>query len=428
MPLPEVFDRRSLLRLAADAGALAAAPLLSGAPAVFRVGIGNSSDPHSAAMRAIAASGEFPVVVGRTVIVKPNLVVGLPASTGATTDPQVVRAIVDTALAGGAAKVLIAEGASRMPAPWDVCGYSFFAGYDPLGRVKLVDLLGEPVTLAQVPLGYVYDSMYMPGVVLAPDVVFICAAKLKTHFLATVTLSTKNLFGLVPRGQYGVPGSPLPRNDPHARGMDQAIVDMNLLRPVHFAVIDGIWGMEGEGPVAGSPVAMNLALAGRNALAVDLVGCQAMQIPPDSVLHLAYAALRALGPWDIGKIQTAGDALSPRAFVRATSPPPLWAPLVNPQTISISAGEAATITYNLSTACRTRVEIVRVNDVTPVVTLIRLLHDWVQRPAGVEVLKWRGLAGNGLPVTPGEYMVRVSARYGDVGNPASASSWLRVTP
>jgi uncharacterized protein (DUF362 family) len=61
----------------------------------------------------------------------------------------------------------------------------------------------------------------MPSSVMRPDVVFVSAAKLKTHGAAGMTLSLKNLLGL----------------PPHDRSVPQTIVDLNCLRPVDFAVI-----------------------------------------------------------------------------------------------------------------------------------------------------------------------------------------------
>jgi len=118
-------------------------------------------DAYAATQRAIGASGEWPVTLaGRTVVIKPNLVAAKPSTSGVTTDPQVVRAVVDQALASGATSVLIVEGGSpTSPAPFMACGYGFFATYDP--RVQLVDLGTQPVTLAHVPNGVVYGQHYL---------------------------------------------------------------------------------------------------------------------------------------------------------------------------------------------------------------------------------------------------------------------------
>lgn len=126
------------------------------------------------------------------------------AETGVTTDPQVVRALVDLALEAGAAQVLIVESGPQ-GANFSACGYDFFSDYDPDGRVALVDLNSEPVTLAWVPGGMAYTWLYMPELLLDDDVVFISAAKLKCHSHTHATLTMKNLIGLPPAERYRVP-------------------------------------------------------------------------------------------------------------------------------------------------------------------------------------------------------------------------------
>ena len=66
----------------------------------YRVGIGRRFDAYASTRRAVEVCGEWPssAMAGRTVAIKPNLVLPLPAETGVTTDPQVVRALVDMAI------------------------------------------------------------------------------------------------------------------------------------------------------------------------------------------------------------------------------------------------------------------------------------------------------------------------------------------
>lgn len=403
------IGRRSFLKLAAaDAAILSAGATLSGAARKYPVGVGSSSDPYEATRRAVEACGLRAPVAGRTVAIKPNLVVGMGATTGVTTDPEVVRALVDLCLAAGAARILIVEGSAVGAAPFSDCGYDFFRSYDPLGRIELIDLAVEPVSMAPAPDGFVYDFLYLPSILLDPDLVFISAAKLKTHFLAAVTLSLKNLVGLAPAFTYGLPGEDLPRYDLHARGIDLSIVDLNLARPVDFAVIDGVWAMEGEGPVSGTPVAMNLVLAGPNAAAVDLAALGVMEIPPGDVLHLYYAAQKGLGPFDSRQLVLLGDPYTPRPFVRAVTPPVLEVPTVTPGVMTPKV-DRVRISYRLREACAARAEIIRDNDVSPGVTVIRTLRDWSFRRPGTETLHWNGAYDGGSPVPPGKYLVRVAA-------------------
>ena len=71
--------------------------------------------------------------------------------------------------------------------------------------------------------------------------------KMKTHHWAGATLSMKNLFGMVPGGVYG-----WPKNVLHWAGIDECIADLHALFPRTFAIVDGIVGMEGNGPIQGT--------------------------------------------------------------------------------------------------------------------------------------------------------------------------------
>ena len=358
-------------------------------------------------------------------IIKPNLVVPMTAETGVTTDPQVVRALVDLALESGARRVFIVESGVR-GANFSACGYDFFADYDPQGRVTLVDLEDWPSRLYQVAGGMAYGWLYMPTPLMEMEVVFVSAAKLKCHAEALATLSMKNLFGLPPWRFYRVPFPP-GRFAMHDRGVHQTIVDLNLVRPIDFAVVDGVWALEGDGPWDGNPVKMDLVLAGSNALAVDRVCLAAMDISQDRVQHLTYAAAKGLGPSDMAMIEVLGDPLPSYPFTQPDIPPIANAPECDPRIFSPCAGQRTSITYRVDWACRTRVEIVRTWDIGPWVRHIRTLHDWTERPAGPETLSWDGRDDDGQVVVPGRYTARVQAKYSDDGRPAYATGWVWVT-
>ena len=110
-------------------------------------------------------------------------------------------------------------------------------------------------------------------------------AKLKTHHWTGVTLSMKNLFGLMPGIYYG-----WPKNILHWEGIDRCIFDINATVKPHFAIVDGIVGMEGDGPIMGEPRHAGMIVMGRNLAAVDATCARAMGIDPTRVAHLAAAS------------------------------------------------------------------------------------------------------------------------------------------
>jgi len=396
--------------------------------AAYRVGVGKLVDPYAATRRAIEACGEWPAaaMAGQKVVIKPNLVVDRRAASGITTDPQVVRALVDLALGAGAAQVCIVEGGPQ-PARFSACGYDFFNDYDPDGRVALVDLTEQPVALVPVPGGgMAYTELYMPELLLNNDVVFISAAKLKTHSHTLATLSMKNLMGLTPAERYRIPPDKW-RFEMHHRGISQVIVDLNLVRPIDFAVVDGVVGMEGNGPVQGTPVELDMVVAGRNPVAVDRVCLRATSLPQHSVQHLTHAARKGLGPDDVSDVEVRGDSFTPRPFAWPTDLPPLLEyPKADPSVFAPRVGQQTKVVYGVASPCQTRVEIVLTSELSPEVTLIRTLQDWAGRLAGIETLTWDGRDDAGQVVPPGRYTARVQARYSKDGTVAYATGWVWV--
>jgi uncharacterized protein (DUF362 family) len=344
------------------------------------------------------------------VVIKPNLLAPKPATSGATTDPRVAQAIVDLCLAAGATQILIVEAAPLgQPSNFGPCGYTtVFQSYP---QVQLVDLRTGTYALSPVPGGgYAYQSMWVPSLVLEPDTFFISAAKLKTHVSAVASLSMKNLVGLASETAYAQPvAAGYPRHDLHERGIDLSIMDLNLVRPIGFAVIDGVWGMEGQGPLHGTPVATNVVLAGLNPVAVDRVALNVMEIPQNAVTYLNYAAQAGLGPPNTRKVTLLGNTYTPHRFVRAKTAPVLLQPVAAPGTISISAGQSTSIAYQIKTSCYTSAQIVQDTDVTPGVVPVRTLHDFVKVAAPGETVTWNGLDDSGAPVEPGIYLARIQA-------------------
>lgn len=413
------MDRRAFLFAAAGAGVVAEAR--SRPQATYFIGVAaNQSDPYTATRQAIDAlpPGEFPDVSGRPVVIKVNLVINRPARTGTTTDPAVAKALVDLCLANGATQVALVEsgqisqGNPSAPPPWDDCGY--ISAFSTYSAVDLVDLDHDSPELSPVPNSFVYSRIYLAQTLFADNPVFISAAKLKTHVWSGVTLSTKNLFGLYLPPAYVVPGY-ISRGDPHLLSLNQSIVDMLLARPVDFAVIDGIWGMEGNGPWYGTPANAGIVLAGRNCVALDRVAMDVMGIN-FAVSHLDFAAYKGLGPSAAQKpnISVVGDTWQPLNF----TPPELAWPYViwpspSPGAISLSLGQAATIRTWIPQNCDARFEIIQHSETMPTsVTVVRTLSGWTYYNRNtVASHVWDGRDDSGGQAQPGlKYLARVTAR------------------
>lgn len=416
--------------MAGGAASLAAGDFSHAATPLYRVGVGRSGDPYAATITAVTASSEWPQtrIFGNPVIIKPNLVQPLPAESGITTDPEVVRALVDLALSSGASEVLIVENGFN-GANFSGCGYDFFQSYHP--QVRLVDLNREPATFVPVNGGLAYRSLYISSLVLNPNAVFISAAKLKAHSHTLATLSMKNLIGLVPVKRYETTTLQW-RWGLHERGISQAVLDLNLVRPIDYAVVDGVWGMEGDGPINGAPVKMDMVAAGKNSLAVDRVCLSAMGLPPTGVKYLTYGVQKGLGPANLSQIAILGDQLPHTSFRFPTSLPPLLEyPKATPGVFAPATSAApAQISYRIvpvPSPCLRRVEILRTSDLSPRTTLIRVIKDWGLVSSGSETLSWDGKNDAGAIVPAGLYCISVQAKY-DIPDATviHASGWVRI--
>jgi len=416
------MDRRSFIGLlAANSVLLAGAKAQKSTAPTYQVGVGVSSSPstaastYAAAATALAASGQFPTnLAGVTVLIKPNLVVPKTSTTGATTDPNVVKAIVDACIAAGATAIQIIEAPlPGNPPYWGPCGYSAIFTAKAYPQVTLVNLVTGTYVLVPVPGGgSAYQQMWVPSIVTQPNTFFISAGKLKTHVDAVVTMSMKNLVGLASETAYATvpPDTDLPRHDLHLRSINQSIIDLNTTVPINFAVIDGVWAMEGDGPTSGTPVAANVVLAGVNPVAVDRVGLNVMEFSQEAVTYLNYAAQAGLGPPNTSNVVLLGETYTPIPFVPPSGPPILTAPECTPNTISLSAGSfSVQIKYPIINTCFTHAGIIQDSDAAPGVNIIQTLHTFKEvKPPG-ESLIWNGLDSSGSLVQPGVYYAQIQA-------------------
>ena len=240
---------------------------------------------------------------GKKVLLKPNLVG--PDPLGVTnTHPAVIAASRESLLRLGAEQVLIGEGPALdrdTEAILESIGLRHYAG--PLAGV-FVDLNVDDVerVLLKTTASRLRE-LYLPKTVLDADFV-ISMPKLKTHHWAGVTLSLKNMFGIVPGSCYG-----WPKNVLHWAGIDSAILDINAAVRPDFAIVDGIVGMEGNGPIQGEPKNSGVLILGDDPVAVDATCCRVMGLLPEKVRYLTQAGI-LLGHIQPDKIQQLGESIA----------------------------------------------------------------------------------------------------------------------
>jgi uncharacterized protein (DUF362 family) len=221
-------------------------------------------------------------VRGKRVVLKPNLVEFDPV-TAINTNPVVVHAAFEAFRKLGA-EVQIAEGPGHRRATLDLADAAGYFHTVPRFEDAFTDLNLDNVSRRTIPKPVSQlKSLYLPHTVLDCDLL-VSLPKMKTHHWAGATLAMKNLFGLVPGGVYG-----WPKNVLHWAGIPESIVDLHHLFPRQFAIVDGIVGMEGNGPIQGTPKQAGVLVAGSDVAAVDATCCRIMGIDPKKIEYLRLA-------------------------------------------------------------------------------------------------------------------------------------------
>ena len=236
----------------------------------------------------------------KTVLLKPNLV-GLDPLGVMNTHPAVIAATRESFLKMGAARVLIGDGPAMdrdTQAILESVRLGEFTG--KLGR-DFCDLNIDDVERVELKTrASRLKELFLPKTVLGADF-FVSMPKLKTHHWAGVTLAMKNLFGIVPGSCYG-----WPKNVLHWAGIGNSILDINAAARPDFVIVDGILGMEGNGPIQGTARAAGVLLFGDDMVATDATACRVMGLRPEKIDYLAKAGTM-LGHLETGKIQQLGE-------------------------------------------------------------------------------------------------------------------------
>jgi len=241
-------------------------------------------------------------VRGKSVFLKPNLV-GPDHRRIINTHPAVIAGTREAFLRLGAAQVVIGDGPA---VERDFQGILESMQFAQFGRdliANLVDLNTDDVckVILHTRASRLHE-LYLPNSLQRADFV-VSLPKLKTHHWAGASLSLKNMFGVVPGSCYG-----WPKNILHWAGIDKAILDLNAAIRPDFAIVDGIVGMEGNGPIQGQPKACGVLIIGDDPVAVDATAARVMELRPEKIKHIE-AAGTLLGHLHADKIEQLGESI-----------------------------------------------------------------------------------------------------------------------
>ncbi len=263
--------------------------MLATQPNVDTIAITRTFDSiETAAYRVIAqVGGMASIIKGRKMaVLKPNFVAGRSAETGSTTSFALLKAVAEEVRACGAEPVLCETPGTEFDreATYTILGVEQFCADNGIRIARIDPEGGEQDWIALRPAGAKRLRHFrIPR--FMQDACLINLPVLKTHVVSTMTLGMKNLMGILPRPD---------RRAMHTFGIAQSIVDMNCGIKPDLIIVDGSVGQDGEGPLYGDRADLQVLVAGRDSLAVDLACCQIVGVKPGDIPHLKLA-LEQLG-------------------------------------------------------------------------------------------------------------------------------------
>ncbi|MBN1291134.1 MAG: DUF362 domain-containing protein [Candidatus Latescibacteria bacterium] len=253
-------------------------------------------------------------IKGKQVVIKPNLVGPNPLC-GAHVDA--VRGVLDFLKPIYKKRVIVGDSTGRTyPGPMGTAKHYELHHYYDLEKeykIKLIDLNDQGTQQLWIVDGNAHPlGVNIIDTFLDPKNYIISLTRLKTHSDVVATLSVKNI----------VMGSPVSHyKQVKAEGRNEkSFMHSGGFKNIHFniflvaqhvrpqlSILDGLEGMEGNGPTLGTAVEHGVALAGTDMIAVDRVGVELMGIDFNDVGYLTYCAQAGMGQSDLSKIHILGD-------------------------------------------------------------------------------------------------------------------------
>ncbi len=239
----------------------------------------NYSQVKEAIRESLSLIGGLEKIIpkGSRVLLKPNVLSALPPEAAVTTHPAVVIAMCELVLEAGGIPI-IGEGSGITSSGSTSTSKALKAsGIEQIAagaKVELINFETSGYVEVNIPNAKQFSHLHIAKSILEADVI-ISLPKLKTHELTLYTGAVKNFFGVIPQKN---------RKEIHyledREKFGEAVVDIYSIVKPRLAVMDGVIGMEGNGPSGGNPISSGVIMASYDCAALDIVASELIGLDP----------------------------------------------------------------------------------------------------------------------------------------------------
>lgn len=229
--------------------------------------------------RGLSVIGGLPTFENSHIAIKPNLCAYRSSDSGATTDVDMVRALIEiiNEKSGNSSISIVESNSESTNANRSFIFHNYSSLEHEFSNVKLMNLSRDNRINITLEDGKAFHLLEIPETLMDVDYL-ISLTKLKTHVDQRMSCALKNQFGLIPKKHKSV----------FHPFLSEVLCDVNNLFPPDLCIVDGIVGMEGFGPTDGPPKKAGIMIFGTNAIATDIVAAKVIGFKPKQVPYLKY--------------------------------------------------------------------------------------------------------------------------------------------
>jgi uncharacterized protein (DUF362 family) len=225
----------------------------------------------------------------KNILIKPNCIEARYPDQYTTTHPAFLQGLIDVLRNFTDSNIIIGEGSGHERDTTLILRNTGLKRLLRRNNIKFVDFNFDDVVLVDAPNPLTFKKVALPRSIVDADIV-ISTPKLKTHHWVGVSLGMKNFFGVPPGSLYGCP-----KNRLHWASYPRVVADLvSIIRP-ELTFIDGIIGIEGNGPLDGREKRVDIIISGNNVFSTDVTATRIMGFSPYLIPKFWFCSFKNLG-------------------------------------------------------------------------------------------------------------------------------------